>query len=119
MIISNAFKKVIKNTFYDKEVLISKIIKQKDEDYGDDLQETLQELAKIQCNVQDTNSELIYKQYGIKIDAEKNISFTEISIDIEKMYEETELMITYKDKQYKVKKLLCSDSHYNILAKKE
>lgn len=110
MNISETFKKVISDTFYDKEV-----------DIYDVLEETGEELdivrkkdniieKSLKCNVHQTSNDLVLKDYGLNIEAN-------IMIACDNTIAKIGDILTYKEQDYIVTGKLSLDSHIKLFAK--
>lgn len=106
MQISELFKQVISDTFYDKEVEIYNTI----ENVGEELdvvcsKDSLKE--KLKCNVHNVGNKVLQQDYGLDIQA--NIMITCSSTQAVKGD-----IITYNNIDYKVVEILTCDSHIKV-----
>lgn len=95
--------------FYDKEI---KLFKQSEGHlyHGSWIDGEPTVLKTISCDVQPSNRELIFKEYGYYIDCKIRI-FCEVDTDII-----IGDMIEYEDAQYKIVELIPWDDYYDIFA---
>lgn len=110
MQISNLFKEVIKNTFYDKKIDIYGTT----EEVGEELDTIMVkgELREkdVPCNVHFIGNEVAKKDYGLDIEAN-------IMVTCDKTVAKISDILTYLDKNYTITGILTPDSHTKIFAK--
>lgn len=107
MYIPNSFKKVIKNTFYDKKVEILSKESMLDAEGGFNMR-GLDTINSFYGNVSFSNFKKLQEDYGLKYD---------INISITTDYDGLKIndLIRYKDKIYNITDLIESDSHILIV----
>ena len=110
MNISETFKKVISDTFYDKEVDIYDI----SEETGEEL-DVVRKKGNIienslECNVHQTSNDIVLKDYGLNIEAS-------IMITCDNTIAEIGDILTYKEQDYIITGRLNLDSHIKLFAK--
>lgn len=110
MQISNLFKEVIKNTFYDKEIDIYGTI----EEIGEEL-DTIRVKGKVKesnlpCNVHFIGNDVAKKDYGLDIEAN-------IMITCDKTIAQISDILTYLNQDYTITGKLTPDSHTKLFAK--
>ena len=110
MEISNLFKEVIKNTFYDKKIDIYGTI----EEIGEEL-DTIMVKGELKekdllCNVHFIGNDVAKKDYGLDIEAS-------IMVTCDKTVAQISDIITYLNQDYTITGILTLDSHTKIFAK--
>ena len=96
--------------FYNKEITLLK----ETEGYlyhGSWIEGTIEPVKDIVCDVQPSNKELIYREYGYYIDCTKRI-FCDVDADIV----EGDL-IEYEGVRFRIEKLITWDDYYDIFIK--
>lgn len=110
MNISENFKKVISDTFYDKEIDIFSTIENVGEELdvakkkGDVIENSLK------CNIHQTSNDLVLKDYGLNIEANIMITCDNTKGNIGNI-------ITYNQVDYVITGKLTLDSHTKLFAK--
>ncbi len=113
MQIPNEFKKIIANTFYDKELKIMTTEKEQEKDEEGCIIETEKETLKetIMGNFQFSTLEKVQQEYGKEMIAE-------CIITCENTIATVNDILIYQDKEYEIKAIIPSDSHKTILLHK-
>lgn len=110
MKISDLFKQVIKDTFYDKELKIMTTGKQQEKDEEGCIIETKKDIVKetIKGNFQSSTLEKVQQEYGKEIIAECIATCEDTKATLDDV-------LVYNDKEYEIKAIIPYDSHKKIL----
>lgn len=110
MKISPSFKKAIRKTFYDKEFVLYKTVKTRDEE--GDVTESLQSLGSFEGSIQFGNLDAIKEEYGFREDVEAVIkcdNAESVSLDN---------VVGYESMTLRVVQMIPNDSHNLIGVRK-
>lgn len=110
MIITDKFKKAIKNTFYDKEITRYTVVNTVDDEGWARKSGSTVTNGSFFGNVHFNNFDKVQKQYGITEEIDIVIT-TDANIPNEEI-------IGYLGQQYKVFRAIPNDSHYLLIARK-
>ncbi len=110
MQIPNEFKKVIANTFYDKELKIMTTEKEQEKDEEGCIIETEKEILKetIMGNFQFSTLEKVQQEYGKEMVADCIATCEDTIATVNDI-------LIYQEKEYEIKAIIPSDSHKTIL----
>lgn len=108
MQISELFKQVISDTFYDKDIEIWTEGTIKDDEGGIIGNGKLEKIDRFKGNFQFSTREYIQQEYGKEIEANAIVT-------CDKTVAEIGNILVYNDKEYEIKNLVLSDSHITIL----
>ena len=110
MKISNFFKNIIKDTFYDKKIDVYSSIEVLGEELDTIITKGELKIQNLDCNVQNTSNDIVQREYGLTIEA--NIMVSCDGQDVKN----TDIII-YNQVDYIVTGVLLFDSHTKIFAK--
>lgn len=113
MQIPEMFKRVISDTFYDKELKIMTTEKEKVRDDEGSIIETEKEILKetIIGNFQYSTLEKVQQEYGKEMIAECVVTCEDTQATVDDI-------LVYQDKEYEIKAIIPYDSHKKILLHK-
>lgn len=110
MQISNLFKEVIKNTFYDKKIDIYGTTEKIGEELDTIMIKGKLKESDLPCNVHFIGNDVAKKDYGLDIEAN-------IMVTCDKTVAQITDIITYSNQDYTITGILPLDSHTKIFAK--
>lgn len=113
MKIPNEFKKIIADTFYDKELKIMTTTKEQEKDDEGCIIEDEKETCKetIMGNFQYSTLEKVQQEYGKEMQAECIVTCENTQATVDDI-------LVYLDKEYEIKAIIPYDSHTKILLHK-